>query len=1379
MAEDKIVKIYDLSTKGVESVFKDLDKINKQFVEIKKNKLLLSDSKARIEDPAELQKIDKELTDLVLSEKKLVKEIKEKQLALKEYQLLAAKEREETRKTRQGVEALEGSYNQIAKKYKELLAISKNATILTDPAEVQAAQTELKRYKDLLDNFNRGLSKDGTLVGEYTTGIINAFKSNGLDKIINDQINNAKGSLKNLDSEFDELKQTLNEVRATGQGSFDTIEREMLQNRNEAEQLRQQIGRVEQELRNTGDSGSRITNAIGLQFKNLRNQIGGFVLGFVGVQAALGRINRELSEGIADAKQFDGVQQAFERLNRPDLLNNLRAATKGTVQDLELMKAAVNAENLGVGVQNLATYFEFAKQRAQDTGESVDYLVDSIVKGIGRKSPLILDNLGISAAALKAEMKGVGLETATTGQVAQAVGRIIERENLKTAKSQEKASAELERNKVKWENLRAELGQKVLPILIKLSSVGIAVASALASIPLGPLITILGVASAAWIYYKSTLIAAWVATQLATEGTLLNTIAIGANNIAIAIANAYYTTAAVVANIYSATLLRLATATGVVNVATRIFAATVAFLGSPIGIVIGLTTALIAVFGVLSARAKTTANDVASFNQRLRETAAQNRVNAEAIDRANKSTRDTIGLLKTKLAIAKNENLSMRTRKKAVEDIIAVDKEYFKGLNLTNIATAQGTLLIDKYIQQLNRKAKAEAYAQLITEKQKKLLDLEAKRDQIIIEGGRDFGGGNFEVRDTRTFGQFVKDKVFGRKGSVEEFRETEKGISDVNDELKYLNKLLSDNKDIQAELAKINQGPGIVPTLDEKKKEKKEKKVNRVENLKKQFDDEMSVLRTALNDKEITEDEYFGKALAKIISYREHRLKAIQKLDKDELSSKKQFDEQLSQQRAETLNELFQRDINQLEKQKAERDKLIESEINENEERLDISDLERIKKRAELDGKLLDSQIKFNDGMLAVEMKYRVASADNEQQRADALLDIQKQLTRDKREILLREFEQFKQDQTDQINNLTGQATKFAQAIYLGSGSAKEKADAIKKLQESTTRELDGLRFKQIEKELAENKTLFDQKLINQIEYNQRVRDLENERLGILEASNKTELENEQEKNRLKEQIQNAGWQVTERFINAYLEGLRMEAEAVYQRNIEVLNAEEERRLGYAQSQAEKESIQREYDAKEKEAERKRNIERQQIAKKQLAIEFAVASIKALSTSTTFTDGLVKSAIALGEYLAALSLLNKQTFATGGRVEPEIIGNGLVTNNPNVKPLRNGDNVLGYLKPGEVVLNKSQQAALGGPSTFASIGVPGFNNSVAPPQFRTAYGVGGGGATSSGNAEVMEMIMTLYETVRTESTKPVVLDPNGVTKYQNELYNNVNIATI
>ena len=102
------------------------------------------------------------------------------------------------------------------------------------------------------------------------------------------------------------------------------------------------------------------------------------------------------------AGEAEGVKAAFDKLpNSTALMIQLKEATAGTVSELELMKRTVQATNFGIELEALPKLLEFAAIRAQQTGQSVDYLVDSIVTGIGRKSPLILDNLGISAVALK------------------------------------------------------------------------------------------------------------------------------------------------------------------------------------------------------------------------------------------------------------------------------------------------------------------------------------------------------------------------------------------------------------------------------------------------------------------------------------------------------------------------------------------------------------------------------------------------------------------------------------------------------------------------------------------------------------------------------------------------------------------------------------------------------------------------------------------------------------------------------------------------------------------------------------------------------------------------------------------------------------------
>lgn len=141
--------------------------------------------------------------------------------------------------------------------------------------------------------------------------------------------------------------------------------------------------------------------------------------------------------GVAAVKAFsdlEGVKTAFDRLDDPNLLKNLRTATKGTTSDIELMKAAVQSDKFGLKTSALPTLLEYAGRVAKDTGQSVDYLVNSIVTGIGRKSPLILDNLGISASALKEALGGVAMESASVAQVTEAVGKIARRELDKMGK---------------------------------------------------------------------------------------------------------------------------------------------------------------------------------------------------------------------------------------------------------------------------------------------------------------------------------------------------------------------------------------------------------------------------------------------------------------------------------------------------------------------------------------------------------------------------------------------------------------------------------------------------------------------------------------------------------------------------------------------------------------------------------------------------------------------------------------------------------------------------------------------------------------------------------------------------------------------------------
>jgi predicted nucleic acid-binding Zn-ribbon protein len=154
---------------------------------------------------------------------------------------------------------------------------------------------------------------------------------------------------------------------------------------------------------------------------------------------------------------MEGVEAAFNRLNDPNLLDNLRKATAGTVDDLKLMQTAVKAENFRIPMDVLAKGLDFAQRRAQATGESVDYMVDSFVTGLGRESVKILDNLGISTIELNAKTKELG-------SMAEAVGQIMDEEFKKVGERVTTTSMKVDQQRASITNLKTEIGEKLLPV---------------------------------------------------------------------------------------------------------------------------------------------------------------------------------------------------------------------------------------------------------------------------------------------------------------------------------------------------------------------------------------------------------------------------------------------------------------------------------------------------------------------------------------------------------------------------------------------------------------------------------------------------------------------------------------------------------------------------------------------------------------------------------------------------------------------------------------------------------------------------------------------------------------------------------------------------
>lgn len=229
---------------------------------------------------------------------------------------------------------------------------------------------------------------------------------------------------------------------------------------NQYKNLKTQIAAANKEAFQT----PKALNQTGQAAQSLSSQFGAL---YRGVQAVFGAVlvRQVVDTAIEMARlsgNVQGVERAFNRAfpGAVGIMDSLRKATHNTITDFELMQRTLQATNLGVSVERLPELFEFAAARAQQTGESVDYLVDSIVRGIGRKSPLILDNLGLSAIRLKEKFDGAALASQSVADVTEAVADIAREEMEKMGGYVVTGATKVDQLTKSWQELKTELSEK-------------------------------------------------------------------------------------------------------------------------------------------------------------------------------------------------------------------------------------------------------------------------------------------------------------------------------------------------------------------------------------------------------------------------------------------------------------------------------------------------------------------------------------------------------------------------------------------------------------------------------------------------------------------------------------------------------------------------------------------------------------------------------------------------------------------------------------------------------------------------------------------------------------------------------------------------------
>ena len=275
----------------------------------------------------------------------------------------------------------------------------------------------------------------------------------------------ARGKVSELSDAFVNLKAMYNQMTdAEKQGQFGkNLAASLDQLKERTQQAKQELADITKELNGASNiggggglfGGGKLDGMLQVFGGNLMTK--GLELATSAVSSLASEIGGMITQGIEMAKQGEGIRIAFERLGRGDILDGLREATHGTVTDLELMKAAVKFNDFKLPVEELGTMLAFAQQKAKDTGQSVDYMVDSIVTGLGRKSLMILDNLGLSANEIKEKMK-------QTGDMTKAVGQIIREQMAKSGDYIETAADRATKADVELKNAMEELGRTFQPL---------------------------------------------------------------------------------------------------------------------------------------------------------------------------------------------------------------------------------------------------------------------------------------------------------------------------------------------------------------------------------------------------------------------------------------------------------------------------------------------------------------------------------------------------------------------------------------------------------------------------------------------------------------------------------------------------------------------------------------------------------------------------------------------------------------------------------------------------------------------------------------------------------------------------------------------------
>lgn len=534
-----------------------------------------------------------------------------------------------------------------------------------------------------------------------------------------------------------------------------------------------------------------------------------------GVGGALGnaftglkdKIMAAAHESVELAKQAEGIEIAFNRLDKPGLLEKLREETHGAVSDLTLMTQAVKFKDFNLPIEQLGTYLAYAQQKAKDTGQDLGFLVDSIVTGLGRQSLPILDNLGLSATEIRAEM-------AKSGDMFTAVANIIKKNMTEAGEYTETAADRAAQAAARLENAQVQLGKELLPIKenadAAFNEIQIGAIEAIRWIvkhreTLYTLVTAIAAVTAVYQLHN-----VWQKT-VAAWNTILAT-----GNKAIAVSMGVLRGAGIALQAMWALL------TGGVKAYTVVMrAAAIASAAHPFLALVSVLAAVASGVYMLSKAFGSENEELKKVNDAAQQQAQHLRDIRDIREKANSQTAEEIAKINALRATVENVNESYSKRKTALEELKRIVPEYHGNLTREHGLINSNTSALDAYVKNLQKAAMAQAAMNKITSITEHSLNTGLTRQQRQMNQQYALGqlashgfdpatmtlGGNINGNYIRQGGTFI------RKISGEEADEINRWIKVVEYNKQRLSDLNASLQKDQAAIDNVNRymkGMGI-----------------------------------------------------------------------------------------------------------------------------------------------------------------------------------------------------------------------------------------------------------------------------------------------------------------------------------------------------------------------------------------------------------------------------------------------------------------------------------------------------------------------------------------------------------------------------------------